>query len=115
MGPLRVLGPALLGLAVLAGCERRAPGPEDCVVASMRLLGVTDERYLEVPRVKQAVDNVTFQCLTTPFDRQLTRCLEERHGDENCLLEFRARLLDAEGADGVAPYERPRGSLGYQG
>ncbi len=82
----------LLAAALLSiGCGRKAPGPDECQRLAARLLRIDDERLLRDPRVKQAFDRVTVECLTTPFDRKLVACVE-RGGDARvCVAEMAAR------------------------
>lgn len=75
----------------LGACERKAPGPDECRKASLRLLGITEQERSLNPRAHAAVDELMVECLTTPFDRELTRCLEER-GSRVCVQELRRRL-----------------------
>lgn len=81
----------LLCATVALGCEREAPGPAECVAASERLLGVSSEQALRLPRVKAAFDELTIRCLTTPFDREFIRCLDER-GQRSCVMDLERRL-----------------------
>jgi hypothetical protein len=80
-----------IGGLLLAACQRKAPGPLECQEFSLRAVGVTERRSLERPDVKDAVDELTVRCLTTPFDRSLLRCVEERGQLNRCFIEFRAR------------------------
>jgi hypothetical protein len=80
----------LLALQFL-GCERKAPSPEECLGFAMRSLGINDERLLTVPRYKSPVDDIVVECLTTPYDKELIRCVKLRSTKKTCLLEFEAR------------------------
>ena len=44
------------------------------------------------PRVKHEFDQLTMDCLLTPFDRELVRCIEESNRSRLCLAQFRYRL-----------------------
>jgi hypothetical protein len=68
-------------MALAPGCQRRAPGPEEC-----HALAVQWERGVVTPaphrhgaRLPQASEGAIFErtteCLTTPYDRELTRCV----------------------------------------
>ena len=72
-------------------CERKAPGPEQCLDFAMRGLGINDERLLVVPAVKDKVDEIVIKCLTTPYDKELIGCVKMRSTTRSCLLEFDAR------------------------
>lgn len=89
-------------VALLLGasaCERKAPGPFECEAAGARALGITHRSQLRDPRVKQALDTWTVECLTTPFDRRLLRCLEETGHAQLCLMEFRLRQQERDADD----------------
>ena len=75
---------------LLIACSRKAPGPAECNEFALRAVGVRDERMLAIERVRTAVDNLTVQCLVTPFDRELMRCTEEL-GLRVCLADFQRR------------------------
>jgi|SRR5687767_1796979 hypothetical protein len=88
------LSPRLLPLLVVSAvmaCERRAPGAADCQELAVRVVGVRDERLLEVPRVREAVIEETVKCLTVPYDRALLRCVEEQGTTVACQAAFRRR------------------------
>ncbi|HYO97549.1 MAG TPA: hypothetical protein VER33_23720 [Polyangiaceae bacterium] len=74
-----------------AGCERKAPGPTECRLLAYRLVGVSERELLQVPEVRRRVDEVTMKCLTTPFDRELVRCVERRGQARACTLEYELR------------------------
>jgi hypothetical protein len=78
-------------LCSLSACERKAPSPEECLEFAMRGLRINDQRLLAVPAVKDKVDAVVVKCLTTPYDKELIRCVRARSAAQSCLLEFDAR------------------------
>jgi hypothetical protein len=41
--------------------------------------------------MKNDFDSLTIRCLTTPFDKQFIRCVDESHRAEHCLASFQAR------------------------
>jgi hypothetical protein len=95
-------GTAWLALTLLASCQRHLPGPEECEHLSGQLLGIDDERLLAEPSIKHRFDELTIKCLTTPFDEQLVRCVEDTGQTAKCLLLFRdrrARLSDERSQD----------------
>ena len=57
----------------------------------MLWLRINDQRLLAVPAVKDKVDEVVVKCLTTPYDKELIRCVKLRATTRSCLLEFDAR------------------------
>jgi hypothetical protein len=81
----------VLSALALSACARKAPGPAQCQRVALRLLGVTDARALRIPEVKRRFDEITVQCLVTPYDRQFVRCLEETGQSRACLFEFKRR------------------------
>lgn len=87
----RSLALSALALALLAACERKAPGPFECQQMGARALGITDSRALADPKVKEALDTFTYECLTAPFDRIVMRCLEETGNTHVCLLDLARR------------------------
>jgi hypothetical protein len=84
----------LLFLSLL-GCSRRLPGPLECrsvALISARLDPATPKALLERdPRLAARVDEVTRQCLTTPWDYPLLRCIESGGSSRACLARFEAR------------------------
>jgi hypothetical protein len=91
----------LVALAV-SSCERRAPGPDECTQHALRVveaLGVP----LETPQVSEAYQSEISRCLTTPYDRQLVRCVEERGATRRCYQEFELRRRESR------PDELPEG------
>jgi hypothetical protein len=71
-------------------CERKAPGPQECRRFAFETLGVrSTERLSE--RGHAELDDLTRRCLTTPFDRELLRCVEQTQRLNTCLREFQRR------------------------
>nr|PZN27390.1 MAG: hypothetical protein DIU78_05230 [Pseudomonadota bacterium] len=81
-------------LGSLCACERKAPGPKECLQFANRVTGVTHPAQLEIPAVREQVDDLTRRCLTTPYDRELLRCFEVTGRFHACQLafEYRRRL-----------------------
>ncbi len=84
----------LLGLLLIASCERRAPGPEECVKFAEAALGVREEQVLRSPRLKRAFDELVVKCLTTPYDRELVDCVNGGRRPRQCLHEFMLRRAE---------------------
>ena len=82
---------ACCALGVTTGCERKAPGPTECRLLAYRLVGVSERELLQLPEVRRRVDEVTMKCLTTPFDRELVRCVQTRGQTRACTLEYELR------------------------
>jgi hypothetical protein len=82
-------------LLLTSGCARQLPGPLECrsvALASVRLDPATPAALLaRNPRLLAQVEEVTRQCLTTPWDYQLLRCLEGGGNGRVCLSRFEAR------------------------
>jgi len=85
---------ALVALVVLplsiAGCQRRAPGPWECDLHARRV--VKSVGPLPSSQAAQAYQSEISRCLTTPYDRELVRCVEERGPSRHCYQEFERRL-----------------------
>jgi hypothetical protein len=56
-------------LFLLSGCGRKAPGPEECQRFAYLVYGVADGRDVRLARVRADVDELTRECLVTPYDR----------------------------------------------
>ncbi len=84
------VAPLLLALT-LAGCARKAPGPRECQEFAIAVSGVRTLHELSVPAVREAVNSLTVECLVTPYDRALLRCVEESGRLRACKLEFERR------------------------
>jgi hypothetical protein len=78
----------LLLLALGAGCQRKAPGPDECRALAYHLFGITSERDLADRRVRAKVDDQIQECLVTPYDYELVRCLESGLRARNCEYAF---------------------------
>lgn len=79
----------------LPSCARQLPGPLECravALASVQLEPSTPAALLSrEPRLAARVDEITRQCLTTPWDYALLRCLDSGAGSRLCLSRFEAR------------------------
>ena len=75
--------PALLVFLLLAGCERKAPGPEECVAFAHNALG---------PRAPRGAHHeLVRQCLLTPFDDAMLSCVEQSGAYRACLARLELR------------------------
>lgn len=80
----------LLGGSLL-GCERQAPGPEECQrFAAAVVLQTTQSPYL-TPEMQQLIEDETRKCLTVPYDRELLSCVLTTNRGKLCLDGFRRR------------------------
>jgi hypothetical protein len=69
----------------LAGCERKAPGPAECVALADLTLG------RQVPRTSH--DELVRQCLLTPFDQAMLACVERTGAYSACHRRLELRRL----------------------
>jgi hypothetical protein len=76
---------------LLFACERKAPGPDECQAFAHRVLGIRQTRDLMMPGAMEKAEDLTRDCLTTPFDRTLLRCVEETGRARYCLDAFQSR------------------------
>jgi hypothetical protein len=84
-----LLAAALLATFSAPACRRKAPGPAECRTLALELARVTGSGAL--PRdasLKAQVDELTRECLLTPYDRELLRCVEESGRFRACRAEF---------------------------
>jgi hypothetical protein len=79
----------------LSSCARQLPGPLECRAFALSSVGVDPSipatLLRQDPRLEARADEVTRQCLTTPWDRQLLRCLDSGGCSRVCLSRFEAR------------------------
>ena len=86
--------PACALLIGLAGCARRAPGPEECHdLALTWVLGLRARAAVQDPgrAAERAIVDRTTECLTTPYDHELVRCVTAGAPPRRCLGAFEAR------------------------
>ncbi len=72
-------------------CERKAPGPAECQAFALHVAGINSRDDLESPRDREKLDNLTRECLVTPYDRELLRCVEVTSQFRLCQVEYRRR------------------------
>lgn len=82
---------ALVAFALLSSCARKAPGPKECRQFALMASGARTYADLANPAVAEIVDNLTVECLVTPYDRELLRCATETGRVRACSLEFERR------------------------
>lgn len=88
---------ALALLASLAGCARKAPGPEACVQFAESWFGIGRERVLREPALSKHFDQKIHDCLTRPYDRELVECVLNRGDNRRCERAYERRLLGNDG------------------
>jgi hypothetical protein len=103
----RYLALAFVLPALASACHRKAPGPEECLEFSYHALGVRSEAELRIPGVLKRVDDLTTECLVTPFDRELLACAEQL-GLRVCLRDFDLRHPAHVPAPPLGAERRPR-------
>ena len=90
---LGLVGLVLVGLAsALLGCQRQAPGPEECQRFAELAVRFSSDSALITPELRAEIDEQTRQCLTKPYDRELLACVEATHQTLACAASFRRRL-----------------------
>ena len=72
---LRSVAPLVGLLLVSAACQRKAPGPASCQSAAMHMLGVDEDLVASMPQLESALNALTIECLTTPYDRAFVDCM----------------------------------------
>jgi hypothetical protein len=80
---------------LLAGCQRKAPGPDECVacVAFAKVWVKQDKVSLRKAMIgADPFDELVRECLTTPFDRALVECALNGTAPQRCRAEYRRRL-----------------------
>jgi hypothetical protein len=89
--PLVVALTSLVASVVLPGCERKAPGPDECLSFAYHVHGVTNGEDVRLARVRAEVDELTRECLVTPYDREYLRCIVESRRVRWCQAAFAQR------------------------
>jgi hypothetical protein len=87
---LVALGLALAS-ALLCGCTRKAPGPDECQRFAELAARMSTDSPLLTPELQAQIDEETRQCLTKPYDRELLSCVETTREAHRCLTAFRLR------------------------
>ncbi len=87
--------PLIFCALVLSGCARKLPGPSECRDFALASVGFRPGTPLSIvqrrPALAAKAEEVTRQCLTTPWDYQLLQCLQ-LSGGRACLVSFQRRL-----------------------
>jgi hypothetical protein len=79
-------------LPCLASCQRKAPGPDECV-AFAKVWVQQDKVSLRRSLVgADPFDDLVRECLTTPFDRALVECALNGTSPQRCRAEYRRRV-----------------------
>lgn len=79
----------------VSSCARKLPGPDECRAFALASVGVkpgTPATALEaVPPLAEKAEEITRQCLTTPYDYELMNCLAQGGARQLCARAFSAR------------------------
>jgi hypothetical protein len=86
---------ALGALLLAGGCQRKAPGPEECREFALHAYGLRSEEEIQHEATLEQVDDLTTECLVTPYDRELLACVEQGMPTGRCLGQFSARRAGA--------------------
>jgi hypothetical protein len=86
----------------LSGCRRKAPGPDECVAFAFASYGIPTKGARLTPGLRDKVDELTRECLLTPFDRELLECTFAGGAPRACMRAFSLRH------DGLVPSHRRR-------
>lgn len=79
-------------LLALSSCQRKAPGPDECV-AFAKFWVRQDKVSLRRSLVgADPFDELVRECLTTPFDRALIECALGGTAPQRCRAEYRRRV-----------------------
>jgi hypothetical protein len=73
------------------GCQRKAPGPEECVLFAHVSYGVPSVGRVQSAGLRNQIDELTRECLLTPYDRELIACTLEGGSPRACMRAFSAR------------------------
>lgn len=89
---LAVLCQALGAAGALAamGCQRQAPGPDECVAFAEAWM----RRHHARTRLEAdaAFDELVRTCLTDPYDRDLVACVVGGNDQERCRIDYMRRV-----------------------
>ena len=90
----RSLSLALVGLALLS-CERKAPGPEECLRFAETVVGISRDDPRITERLQASIDEETRTCLTRPYDRALIACVQSTGRAHSCIEAYKRRTGQA--------------------
>ena len=89
------VAPALALVSVLGGglssCQRKAPGPEECLAFAKIWL---QQRKFEAALARgsdEVFDALVLSCLTEPYDRTLVECVISKQRPESCRVDYARR------------------------
>ena len=75
----------------LGGCQRKAPGPDECLAFAKIWLQQRKFDSLVAQAPEEAFDELVARCLTEPYDRALVECVVSKQRPENCRVDYARR------------------------
>jgi hypothetical protein len=75
----------------LLGCQRKAPGPDECQRFAETAVGIRRDDDRATLHDQAAIDEETQTCLTRPYDRALIACVESTRRARPCLELYKRR------------------------
>jgi hypothetical protein len=88
---------AVVALWSAGGCQRKAPGPDECRKLALAAAGVERREDVRSSELLSRVDLLTRECLVTPYDRTFVRCMEETRHYPVCRRDFARRHAELAG------------------
>ena len=76
---------------MLLGCERKAPGPEECARFATTVVLQHAPGGIMTLEMQAQIEEETRNCLTRPYDRELLNCVLATSRGRACLELFRRR------------------------
>jgi hypothetical protein len=92
----RTLAGLVCAGASLLGCDRKAPGPAECLAYAEAFVGISREDERINPDLESKIDAVTQLCLTTPYDRALIACAQSTQRARDCFDAYKRRIRQAQ-------------------
>jgi hypothetical protein len=81
-----------LGLFGILGCERKAPGPAECIGFAELALGRSQQMVMRSAVWQRHFDSLVVACLTTPLNRAAIACTEQERTPASCMQRYDARF-----------------------
>lgn len=78
-------------LLALLGCQRKAPGPDECLAFAK--VWVESRHLQKVPvGAVDPFEELVRECLTAPYDRALIECVLNGKAPDRCRMEYARRV-----------------------
>ncbi len=90
-GFVRVALALCIAGAVLPGCARKAPGPQECAQFAAAVVLQHAPSNVMTLEMQAQIEEETRNCLTRPYDRELINCVLSTSRGRACLEMFRRR------------------------